>query len=105
MLPEAGEGQHLVVMPRDGEGLLTIGLLETVSALALIGCRVPFGSLTQPGSRPQRSRSRRRSPVSGCRRTTGAVCVGATFQDGGWFGGGPEVPKKARTASMLRNWA
>ncbi len=33
----------------------------------------------------------RRSPVSGCRRTTGADCVGATFHDGARLGGAPAV--------------
>ena len=49
-----------------------------VSARALIGRRVCPGSLVKYGSRPYCNKSICRSPVSGCRRTAGTDCVGAT---------------------------
>jgi len=48
----------------------------TVSARALIGFGAAFRSLVKCGSSPQRSASRRRVPVSGCRRTTSAFLAG-----------------------------
>jgi hypothetical protein len=44
----------------------------------LIGRRALAGSFVQSGSRPHVSRSKWRAPVSRCRRTTAASCVGAT---------------------------
>ena len=79
-------------------------LLATVSPRALIGSRAPFAPFTQRGRSPQRSRSRWRSPVSGWRRTTGADCVGATFQEGARLGSAPPVRKSCRTASAGMVW-
>ena len=81
-----------------------MGLVATVSARALIGFRAVLTSFTHRGSSPQRSRSRWRSPVSGCRRTTGADCVGATFHDGARLGGTPVVRKSCRIASAGIVW-
>jgi hypothetical protein len=66
--------------------------VATVSARAFIGRLHAFKSLVKCGTRPQVSRSRDRSPVSGCRRTTAARCVGATFQLGARFGSAPRMP-------------
>ena len=51
------------------------------------------------GTKPQRSRSRWRSPLSGCRRTTMAAWVGATFQDGAMLGMSPTVWNASRIAA------
>jgi len=79
-------------------------VVATVSARALIGSRAPFSALAQWGRSPQRSGSRCRSPVSGCRRTTGADCVGATFHDGARLGSGPAVRNSSRIASAGTVW-
>ena len=60
---------------------------------ALIILLPTAGSLAQRGTSPQRSGSRWRAPVSGCRRTTSASWVGARFQLGGVFGTGLTVSK------------
>jgi hypothetical protein len=65
-----------------------MGELATVSDLALIGFFSAFRYLAQCGTRPQLSRSRRRWPVSGFSRITGADWLGAIFQEGWKFGTG-----------------
>jgi TIR domain len=60
-----------------------IGRLATVSALALIGFRPPFGSLHQYGIRPQRSGSSETSPVLWLRRMTSRSWLGAALYRGG----------------------
>ena len=67
-----------------------------------ISFRPPLASFVKEGIKPHESASRRRLPVSGCRRTTIAVCVGATFQLGGWFGMDPSVRKISRIRSGER---
>ena len=79
-------------------------LAATVTARALVGSRAPFSALAQRGRSPQRSGSRCRSPVSGWRRTTGAVWDGATFRDGARFGSGPAVRNSSRIASAGMVW-
>jgi hypothetical protein len=79
--------------------------MAAVSARALIGWRVDVMSFAQCGSRPQRSRSRCRSPVGGCTRTTGASRVGAMFHPGAKSGGGVTVPKIRRISPIDRKAA
>jgi len=76
--------------------------VATVSACALIGWRVAFGSFTQRGTKPQRSAPRWRAPVSGWRRTTSASWVGAMFHDGGRLGSGLTVSKTSATSPGTR---
>jgi len=58
------------------------------SALALILAKPTLRSLAQYGTRPQRNKSRLRSPAFASKRTTGSWSVGAPFQVGGKFGVG-----------------
>jgi hypothetical protein len=53
----------------------------------------PVASLAHRGTRPQRSTSRCRAPVSGWRRTTRPSCVGALLKEGTRFGVALVVPK------------
>ncbi len=67
-----------------------------VSDWTLIRLRPPIRSFSEEGLSPLLSGSSRRSPISGCRRTTSADWLGATFHDGGWFGTSPMVAKTRR---------
>src|SRR6516162_9625142 len=62
------------------------GLLSIPSALALMFAKPTLRSLAHNGTRPQRRRSRLRSPALRSYRTTGSKSVGAAFQLGGKLG-------------------
>ena len=72
--------------------------MAAVSDRLLIG-RACLKVFVHDGINPQRSRSSRRSPVSGWRRITMASLLGATFQFGARLGTGPDVANSERIAS------
>jgi hypothetical protein len=76
------------------KAVLNMPEVAAVSARAFTGFRAVFRSLVKDGTNPHVSRSRWRSPLSGCRRTTGALMVGAMFQVGRRLGSGFVVPNK-----------
>jgi hypothetical protein len=63
-------------------GVAEHGSVPTVSHLALIGLRPPFGSAQKQGMRPQRNRSIDTAPVWRLRRITSSSWLGALFQRG-----------------------
>jgi hypothetical protein len=79
--------------------------VATVSDWALIGFRVFFRSFVKYGTKPHFRAARCRSPLCGCRRTTGATLAGAMFHVGWRLGSRFTVPNRRAMKSGGRKLA